>query len=162
MELSHTETHTHAYACNTHKHTPHRRYEEDFNNFHDFEHAPGLALLAIRLALCALFLWALRRSRRVERQREVLAFLERLMWFGGVWFVCLPALVLLALALPPYRRHQLVAGGSILVQGLALGLLSTLFSEGSEYYSISSLAHVGGVFNQPSTKRYGGTKLAVD
>ena len=82
-----------------------RTREEDFNNFHDFEHTPGLVLLGLRLTLCGLFLWALRRSRAVERQKEVLAFLERLMWFGAVWFLCLPLLVLVALLLPPYRRH---------------------------------------------------------
>ena len=31
-----------------------RTREEDFNNFHDFEHTPGLVLLALRLMLCAL------------------------------------------------------------------------------------------------------------
>ena len=48
-----------------------RRYEEDFNHFHDHEHWPGLALLAIRLGLCALFAFALRRSLSLERQPEV-------------------------------------------------------------------------------------------
>ena len=33
-----------------------------------------------------------------------------------VAIVCLPLLVLLAFALPPYRRHQVVAGGSIVLQ----------------------------------------------
>lgn len=120
-----------------------RTREEDFNNFHDFEHLPGMLLLAIRLALCALFLGALRRSQRVEKQPEVLAFLQKLAAFGSVWFLCLPVLVLLALLLPPYRRHQLVAGGSVFVQAIALALLSMLFHEGSDYYRNSSLAHVG-------------------
>lgn len=120
-----------------------RTREEDFNNFHDFEHLPGMVLLGMRLSLCALFLWALRRSRAIERQKEVLAFLEKLAVFGATWFLCLPVLVLLALGLAPYRRHQLVAGGSIFVQAIALALLSTLFHEGSMYYKNSSLAHVG-------------------
>lgn len=144
-----------------------RRYEEDFNNFHDFEHWPGMLLVAIRLALCAVFVWALRRSMRVETQREVLAFLRKLSLFGSLWFVCLPALVLMALVLPPYRRHQLVAGGSVLVQAAALALLSMLFAEGSHYYKMSSLAHVGSVFNHggfsagfPAAR--GGAKIAVD
>lgn len=93
-----------------------RRYEEDFNKFHDFEHAPGLALLGIRLALCALFGWALRRSLRVERQKDVREFFGALAFFGSVWFAGVPILVLFALVLPPYRRHQVVAGGSVLVQ----------------------------------------------
>jgi len=93
-----------------------RRYEEDFNKFHDFEHAPGLALLGIRLALCALFGWALRRSLRVERQKDVREFFGALAFFGSIWFAGLPILVLSALVLPPYRRHQVVAGGSVLVQ----------------------------------------------
>ena len=138
-----------------------RQYEEDFNNFHDFEHTPGLLLIAIRLGLCATFLWALRRSRRVERQKEVLSFLGKLAWFGGVWFLCLPFLVFVALALPPYRRHQLVAGGTVAGQAVALFLVSALFSEGSDYYKMSSLAHVGSVFNHGATTRRG-VKLAVD
>ena len=120
-----------------------RRYEEDFNNFHDFEHRPGVLLLLIHLALCAVFVGALRRSMALEHQPEVRGFLSQLACFGCVWFLCLPLLVALALALPPYRRHQLVAGGSIIVQAVALALLSTLFSEGSHYYRMSSLAHVG-------------------
>ena len=71
-------------------------------------------------------------------------------------------LVVLALLLPPYNRHQLVAGGSIFMQALALGLLSTLFTEGSEFYRISSLAHVGSVFNSAGFSPRGATKLAVD
>ena len=145
-----------------------RRYEDDFNNFHDFEHPPGLLLLAIRLALCATFLGALRRSRRVERQREVLAFLQQLMWFGSIWFVGLPLLVLFALVLPPYRRHQVVAGGSIVVQAATLALLSALFTEGSTYYKMSSLRFVGsaggGGFAMGGTfaPRGLGAKVAVD
>jgi len=137
-----------------------RSREEDFTNFHDFEHLPGMVLLGIRLALGGLFLGALRRSRAVERQREVLAFLERLAWFGSTWFLCLPALVIVALVLPPYRRHQLVAGGSVVVQAIALALLSLLFAEGSQYYKMSSLAHMGQQL--PAFGGRAGPKLAVD
>ena len=117
--------------------------------------------MGIRLALCALFAWALSRSLKVERQQEVLAFLRRLRIFGTIWFVCLPLLVAAAMGLPPYRRHQLVAGGSILMQAAALSLLSTLFLRQSEYYRISSLAHLGSIFGgQPGGST--STKLAVD
>ena len=40
--------------------------------------------------------------------------------YGLCWFLCLPLLVLLAALLPPYRRHQLVAGGAIVLQAAAL------------------------------------------
>mmetsp|Transcript_13834 Transcript_13834/g.44497 ORF Transcript_13834/g.44497 Transcript_13834/m.44497 type:complete len:473 (-) Transcript_13834:106-1524(-) len=120
-----------------------RRYEEDFNHFHDHEHWPGLALLAIRLGLCALFAFALRRSLSLERQPEVASFLRRLLVYGLCWFLCLPLLVLLAALLPPYRRHQLVAGGAIVLQAAALALLSRLFVTSSEFYKISSLSHLG-------------------
>ena len=96
--------------------------------------------------------------------QEILGFLDKLMWFGGVWFLCLPILILLAMVLPPYRRHQLVAGGSIFVQGIALSLLSTLFLESSEFYKISSLNHVGQAL--PSLSSFSGMgkkpKIAVD
>ena len=137
-----------------------RRYEEDFNNFHDHEHWPGRCLVAIRLGMCGLFVWALSRSARVERQSEVLSFLRKLGLFGTAWFLCLPLLVLLAMAAPPYRRHQLVAGGSVMLQAVALALLSTLFLRQSEFYRISSLAHLGSVFDLQYARA--STKLAVD
>jgi len=145
-----------------------RRYEEDFDSYHDFEHLPGKLLILIRLGLCALFMFALRRSRRVERQREVLGFLQQLTWFGSLWFVGLPLLVLFAFVLPPYRRHQVVAGGSIFVQAGTLVLLSALFREGSYYYKMSSLRFVGsggaGGFSMGSSfaPRGLGAKVAVD
>ncbi|KAL1515954.1 hypothetical protein AB1Y20_002568 [Prymnesium parvum] len=136
-----------------------RKYEEDFNNFHDHEHWPGLLLLAIRLALAALFGWALHRSLSRESQREVVSFQRQLRVLGMIWFLCLPVFVALASLAPPYRRHQLVSGGSIFLQTCALALISTLFIEKSEYYRISSLAHMGSAFD----KGFGGkTKIAVD
>ena len=49
----------------------------------------------------------------------------------SVWML-MPLLVLVALVLPPYHRHQVVAGGSVVVQALTLICLSALFREGSE------------------------------
>jgi len=142
-----------------------RSLAEGSDSFHDFEHWPGVVLLSIRIVLCAIFLWALRRSRTVESNAEVLDFLNRLAWFGAVWFLCLPLLVLVAVVLPPYRRHQLVAGGSTLVQAAALILLSALFSEGSHYYRMSSLAHLGtgsAMGSAFAAKSGLGGKVAVD
>lgn len=91
----------------------------------------------------------------------MLSFLWRLRLLGCVWFLCFPCLVLCAVVLPPYRRHQLVAGGAIVLQSAALALLSTLFMTSSEYYKISSLAHLGSVFDSG----FGGgrtNKIAID
>ena len=57
------------------------------------------------------------------------------------------------------KRVESSAGGAILLQSAALALLSTLFMQRSEYYKISSLAHLGSVFEAG----FGGAmKLAVD
>ena len=138
-----------------------RAFEEDFNNFHDFEHWPGMVLIGMRVALCALFVFALHRSFRLEQQKEVLSFLSRLRLLGCIWFLCFPGVVACAVMLPPYRRHQLVAGGAIVLQSAALMLLSTLFMQRSEYYKISSLAHVGSVF-ESGFGAGRSKKLAVD
>lgn len=137
-----------------------RSYEEDFGMYHDHEHWPGMALIAIRVASWALFSWALLRSRKAEANPEVLGFLGQLWIFGTVWFVSFPQLVALATLVPTYRRHQLVAGGSIAMQTIALALLSTLFMTQSNYYRISSLAHLGSVFEKGFGS--GRSKLAVD
>ena len=54
---------------------------------------------------------------------QVIDFLHKLYTLGCVWFLCVPVLVLIALLLPPYRRHQLVAGGSIFVQFVGIAML---------------------------------------
>ena len=85
--------------------------------------------------------------------------------YGLCWFLCLPLLVLLAALLPPYRRHQLVAGGSIFVQLVALAFLATLLSESSSYHRMSSLAHMGQelpAFSGLTARPRLGTKVAVD
>jgi len=142
-----------------------RSLAEGSDQFHDFEHWPGLVLLSLRLLLCATFFWALRRSVKMETDAEVLALLHKLAGFGGLWFLCLPLLILVANVVPPYRRHQLVAGGSTVVQAVTLVLLSTLFKEGSHYYRLSSLAHLGSGFAMGSafaSKGGLGKKVAVD
>ena len=65
------------------------------------------------------------------------------------------------LAVRDPRRHQVVAGGSIVLQAVALALLSTLFLQRSEYYRISSLAHLGSVFDAGFSAGRS-NKIAVD
>ena len=143
-----------------------RTFEEDFNNFHDLEHWPGLILVGIRVALAGLFGWAIQRSLSKQSDPEVDRFLMRLRLHGSCWFVASPILVMMAVALPPYRRHQLVAGGTIFFQSLALVMLSSLFVRDSEYYKISSLSQLGFSldygFSTPVGVPSRSNKMAVD
>ena len=70
-----------------------RRYEDDFNQFHDFEHWPGFCLMAIRLALCALFLVGGLSTIRNTNMESLKAFMLKLLALGALWFLAMPCMV---------------------------------------------------------------------
>ena len=71
--------------------------------------------------------------------------------------------MLVAAALPPYKRHPVVAGGTLLLQSVALGLLSSLFLRDSEFYKISSLSQLGFSLDASFERSSGRPqKMAVD
>mmetsp|Transcript_5992 Transcript_5992/g.10373 ORF Transcript_5992/g.10373 Transcript_5992/m.10373 type:complete len:503 (+) Transcript_5992:280-1788(+) len=142
-----------------------RRYEDDFNQFHDFEHPPGHALMGIRVLLWALFfLGGLGTIKNCQAAQDKLKrFMWQLLGAGSVWFLTFPVLVIFVAPLvEPYNRHPLVTGGSIVLQSVALGLISSLFVATSGYLKMSTLANMGTVFGGGTVKGIKRFKVAVD
>eukprot|EP00238_Polyblepharides_amylifera_P009073 CAMPEP_0196586844 /NCGR_PEP_ID=MMETSP1081-20130531/55777_1 /TAXON_ID=36882 /ORGANISM="Pyramimonas amylifera, Strain CCMP720" /LENGTH=375 /DNA_ID=CAMNT_0041908855 /DNA_START=111 /DNA_END=1238 /DNA_ORIENTATION=- len=154
-----------------------RRYEDDFNQFHDFEHPPGYCLMALRVTLCALFLIGglntLKRSSGGNVASAgsgsttpgaavaVSSFMWKLLVMGSVWFLAFPVLVVCASPFfEPYNRHPVVTGGSIILQSVALGSISTLFLQNSSYLKLSTLANMGTIFGSTTNSKW--FKVAVD
>lgn len=141
-----------------------RRYEDDFNQFHDFEHWPGFCLMGLRLALCALFLLGGQSTVRSGSLDSLKTFMVKLLGLGSIWFLAMPFMVYAVTPfLEPYNRHPVVTGGTIITQAASLGLISMLFLKNSSYLKMSTLAHMGTMFSSSSTagvmKKF---KVAVD
>ncbi|KAK3280944.1 hypothetical protein CYMTET_11235 [Cymbomonas tetramitiformis] len=140
-----------------------RKYEDDFNQFHDFEHPPGYALMAVRVTLCLLFVLGVYGTIKGNLGEKVKSFELKLLVLGVVWFLAFPFLVVvLTPILEPYNRHPAVTGGSIVLQSVALGLMSTLFLQNSEYIKMSTLANMGTIFSPTTTVHKKWFKVAVD
>jgi len=138
-----------------------RRFEDDFNQYHDFEHWPGMCLMLLRTALFGLFLVGGLHTLKQSTQDTLRHFVQKLLALGSVWFLAMPALVFSTSSLAPYNRHPVVSGGTIVLQSLALGLVSLLFVQNSSYLKMSTLANMGTIFsaNTNAIKRF---KVAVD
>ena len=67
-------------------------------------------------------------------------FLRRFSLASTGYILALPLLIATAQFLPPYKRHKFILGSNILVQGLAMFVLSWLFTSKSTYYKISTMS----------------------
>lgn len=139
-----------------------RRYEDDFTQFHDYEHAPGYTLLALRVILCLAFMLGTSSTIKGSRDAYVASFLGKLTILGCGWFLSFPALVGATAYLPPYNRHAVVTGGAIVLQSLALMIFLWMFLSRSEYYKISSLSRMGTLYQSTGGGMTTTRKLATD
>lgn len=120
-----------------------RRYEDDFNQFHDHEHLPGYLFLLMRVCLGFLFIGGCTKSLRRAESAAKLKLIKYLRALGGLWFMSFPLLVMLSAWMEPFKRHSVVVCGSIILQVAAMIGLILLFREGGQYHKMSSLAQIG-------------------
>lgn len=134
-------------------------YDDDFNQFHDFEHTPGFLLMGLRLLLALVFVYGIRVSLTSTPHVMLVDFLVRLRIVGLAWFLVVPVLVLATSLAPAYTRHQIITAGGLTVQIGALLIMSQEFLTKSEYFKLSSLSQMGSLGAlAPATKG----KLAMD
>lgn len=67
-------------------------------------------------------------------------FLRRFALASVSYILTLPALIVAAQILPPYKRHKFIVGSNILVQAFAMFVLSWLFTSKAQYYKISMVS----------------------
>ena len=92
-----------------------RAYDDEFNQFHDFEHWPGKCLVLLRVLLCALFAaGSYLTLRSVKADRQVELWLTAVQRVGALWFLAFPLAVLVGSLLPFYARHKFVSTASLL------------------------------------------------
>jgi len=118
-----------------------RKYEEDFNSFHDHEHWPGMCLMVMRVALGIIFQIGILNTLRKDtlEDKNIIDFLKSLRIWGSIYFFSFPILVMASRFLPPHKRHAFVTGVSIASQSMALLAMIRTFATESFYSKISSV-----------------------
>jgi hypothetical protein len=114
-----------------------RLAQDEFNQFHDYEHLPGILLVALRLGMGAIFAVGLRSTIKLQPEPRVHAFLTRLGVLGTAYFVAFPTLVACMVFVSPLNRHRFVAIGSLLIQSQTLLLMGWQFMRDESEYSPS-------------------------
>lgn len=104
--------------------------------FSDFDGLTGWLIFASRVFLLVWLIYNI--SEIIEKvPPNVNLFLRRFRLAASAYILALPALIVIAQALPPYKRHKFILGSNILVQGLAMFVLSWLFTSKKQLYKIS-------------------------
>eukprot|EP00299_Pterocystis_sp_00344_P000065 c10019_g1_i3.p1 GENE.c10019_g1_i3~~c10019_g1_i3.p1 ORF type:complete len:396 (+),score=87.73 c10019_g1_i3:1033-2220(+) len=139
------------------------RYDDDFNQFHDFEHLPGFLTIALRCCLWGVFLLGISRTLHSTPHINLVTFLKRFRIAGTVWFLTFPFVVVLtSLFFVPYVRHQIVTGTSLTVHSCGLALMSWEFLTNSEYFKVSTLSQVAAAAVGPLVSGREKSKISVD
>ena len=115
-----------------------RTYNDDFESYHDLEHAPGKILMLTRVVLGVLFLAATLQTRLKCTSAQLRSFYDKLAVLGFCWFQSLPALVFFCNSMVPYYlRHPAVVSGSALLQTGCVSLLALLVTSHSSLHHFS-------------------------
>ena len=68
------------------------------------------------------------------------SFLLKLLFFGSLWFITFPVMVLVANMSPHYHRHRIVVLGTLFMQSACLASLAHQFlAESSTYARLSTV-----------------------
>eukprot|EP00930_Biecheleria_cincta_P072653 TRINITY_DN60008_c0_g1_i1.p1 TRINITY_DN60008_c0_g1~~TRINITY_DN60008_c0_g1_i1.p1 ORF type:complete len:469 (+),score=73.90 TRINITY_DN60008_c0_g1_i1:28-1407(+) len=108
------------------------------DKFHSHDGVPGQILIALRLALFALFLWAVHSTSHDQGWR-LQNFLARFRICGSLYFVGYPILFLVVQPVAPYWRPPILTACFLLIQIVTNLWLYSLFLSRGEYFKVSEL-----------------------
>jgi hypothetical protein len=118
-----------------------RTYNDNFESYHDFEHAPGKILMIGRIVMGLLFVVASVQTRNKCHSSKLVSFYVKLTSLGLVWFLSLPFLTWMCNRFVPfYLRHPAVFVTSAAAQTLCIALLAWLVTAHSTAYH--RLSHI--------------------
>lgn len=149
-----------------------RIYNDDFDSYHDLEHAPGKILMLFRILL-GLGLLICCFQTRLRCPASLRGFYLQLGIVGTLWFQSLPIMTLIVNTVVPYHlRHRSVGLWSAILQTSAIVLLSILVtSHSSSYHKLSHMASTKdnltdslsmSANSQPRTWTFGKSKVRLD
>lgn len=108
------------------------------DKFHSHDGVPGQILIALRITLFALFLWAVHSTSRDQGWR-LRNFLSRFRICGSIYFVGYPILFMVIIPVAPYWRPPILTACFLLIQIVTNLWLYSLFLSRGEYFKVSEL-----------------------
>ena len=146
-----------------------RRYNEDFEAFHDHDHWPGYALVFMRCAFAMLFIVAggSTYATAKSQDRALATFIRNLLAIGTIWLLAFPFVIFTAQGVSLLWRVRYVAGGCAFLQCTALSALGVLVLIDESFKKLSSVTGGGasssGAAQSSRLGRRGfGAKVAID
>ena len=141
-----------------------RKYNEDFEAFHDHDHWPGYALVFMRIAFAMLFIVAGGSTYATAKSQDVglASFIRNLLVVGAAWLLAFPFVIFTAQSVPLIWKERYVAASCAFLQCTALTALGTLVVVDDSFKKLSSVG--GGLGADPvRLGRHGfRAKVAID
>jgi len=121
-----------------------------------YDSIPGLIVVILRLGLTGWFWWCLRTTIRLESLPEKRKFYSIFGICYTFWFILLPAIILLALALEPWFRFRTVRGLTLCADAIGIVAFIALLwpSRAARYFNIKPTPQL--LSQQERREGYGG------
>jgi hypothetical protein len=104
---------------------------------HNYEGIAGIFIFLMKIGFYSYFCYNFRKVINESRDDRVKRFLKRFWFFGSVYFLAFPVLLIINTFVAPYLQHKFITFGNLALQILSVSLLSFLFVSKGEYYEIS-------------------------
>ena len=140
-----------------------RRYNENFEVFHDHDHWPGYALALMRVAFAMLFIVAGGSTYATAKNQDpaLASFIRNLLAVGIVWLLAFPFVIFTASGVSLLWRVRYVAGGCAFLQCTALSALGLLVLVDESFKKLSSVASDSGAKSTLGRRGFR-AKVAID
>jgi hypothetical protein len=113
--------------------------EDTYNKFSDFDGAAGYCLIIMRVIMIFWFIYNYSEcAPKLSLQAK--NFFNRFAVLSLSYLISFPLLWLICTGKYDMSRHKIFTFGMLLANGLAMIILSSLFSRGSAYYKISTMS----------------------
>lgn len=113
--------------------------EDSYNKFSDFDGGAGYCLIIMRLLMIVWFLYNYSECiSKIPLQAK--NFLNKFSALSLGYLISFPVLWIVCTGKYDMSRHKILTIGMLAMNGLAMMLLSALFSKGSSYYKISTMS----------------------
>ncbi|CAG9326709.1 unnamed protein product [Blepharisma stoltei] len=113
--------------------------DDSYYKFSDYEGIIGFLLILIRIGLWGWFIYLI-RGLMTKVHGKMSQFVTQFAALATIYFLALPALIIISWLFAPYFRNKVVILGSTVIQMGVFVFLTHLFSEKSTYYKISSMS----------------------
>lgn len=111
--------------------------DDESSKFHSYGGFAGWVIVVLRLGMYVYFMFGIRDTLKTAREK-VKMFISKFMVFGSIYFLAFPIILFISAFIASYVQHKVITIGTLLMQSIAIIIMSLLFTvKSGDYYNAS-------------------------